>query len=385
VSTVLSRAVRPLGVVVAVSAVVTAPALPAAASSGTSRASGGPTRTVGPAQLPGVPAAALLATGRVLVLRPHRLELAVDGHIERRIPVRQPLDLARLPDVVGDPAVAVRSAPGVVRLRAVLLQRPGTVLEGGATGPLTVELDDSGGAGPARISGTRATLRLRHVTVTALPGLPLPPAPVAAGLRYLHRSDLTLQHVTLRGLGTAGAGGVAAVRSDGESRLRLADVTLVGGGRGVRVDEPAALDVEGLQVHGAPVALDVGGAHSVRLSGVRVDAATDALVLKGSQDVVVRGSELRASRDAVRVTDSRGVILDAVATSGAVRGTVTRGRAGRAVDGAEAVSRAPGTPGRSWSPWSPVRGAGAVALLVLAGGIVLELGRSWRRRSYPSG
>jgi hypothetical protein len=226
--------------VVGASTAVAAAALPAAASSGTGRPANGSTGTPGPAQLHGVPAAGLLASGRVLVLRPHRLELAVDGRIQRRIPVRQPLDLARLPDVVGDPAVAVRSAPGVVRLRAVLLQRPGTVIEGGTGGPLTVELDDSGGAGPSRISGTRATLRLRDVTVTARPGPPFPLAAVAAGLRYLHRSDLTLQHVTLRGLGTGGAGGIAAVRSDGGSRLRLADVTLVAGGRGVRVDEPAA-------------------------------------------------------------------------------------------------------------------------------------------------
>jgi hypothetical protein len=240
-----------------------------------------------------VPSAAVLASGRVLVLRPHRLEIALDGRIQRRIAVRQPLDLARLPDLVRDPAVAVRTPAGVVRLRAVLLQRPGTVVEGGASGPLRLELADSGGAGPARISGTRAALHLRHTTVTALPGPASPSAAVAAGLRYLHASDVTLDDVTLRGLGTAGtagAGGVAALRTDGDSRMRLADVTLIGGGRGVRVDQPASLDVERLRIHGAHVALAVTGARSARLSGLRVDAATDALVVEGSQDVVVRGA-----------------------------------------------------------------------------------------------
>jgi len=364
----VSHARRLPGVTLAIAgaaAMVVAPALPVLASTG----------TPGPAELPGVPAAALLASGRVLVLRPHRLEVALDGHVRREIPIEQPLDLARLPDVVGDPAFAVRTAPGVVRLGAVLLQRPGTNVEGG---PLTLVLADSGGAGPARLGGTRATLRLHQTTLTTVAG---PAAPsVAAGLRYLHDSDLTLQDVTLRGLGTGGAAGIPALRSDG-GRVRLLRMRLAGSGRGVRVDQPAALEVDGLQVQAGGAALTVVGARHAELSGLRVDAATDALVVEGSQDVVVRGGQLRASRDAVRVVDSAGVVLDAVATTGAVRGPVTRGGAGRAV-GAGASSS--GAVPAALSPWSPVRGAGAVALLVLAGGVLLELARSRRRRSFPS-
>jgi hypothetical protein len=363
---------RPAVAAVAACAAVLAPAVPAAASA----------PSPAPAQLPGVPGAALLAHGRVLVLRPHRLELAVDGHMQRAIPVRQPLDLGRLPDVVGDPAFAVRTAPGVVRLSAVLLQRPDTVVE---AGPLTLELADAGGAGPARLSGTRAALRLNHVTITALPG-PAAPSPLAvASMRYLHRSEVTLQDVSMRGLGTTGPAGTAALRSDGDGRVRLVRVTLADGGRGVRVDQPQALDVEGLRAQTSGAGLTVVGAEHARLSGLQLQAGTDALVMEGSQDVVVQGSELRAWRDAVRVSDSRGVVLDGVATVGAVRGAVTvrRGRAsGGAGSGTAAfpARRPSASPPRT--PWSPVRGAGAVALLVLAGGLLVEIGRSWRRRSW---
>jgi hypothetical protein len=359
---------RLLTAILIAAAAVAALAVPALAS----------TEAPGPAELPGVPAAALLAHGRVLVLRPHRLQLAVDGRVDREIPVEQPLDLGRLPDIVGDPAVAARTAPGVVRLAAVLLQRPGTVVEGG---PLSLELADSGGAGPARLSGTRATLRLHDVTVTTLPQPAGTPAAVAAGLRYLHGSDLALQDVSLIGLGTTGAAGVAALRADGDSRVRLLRVALRGGGRGIRVDDPAQLDVDALQVQARGVALTVVGARHAELSGLHVDASTDALVVEGSRDVVVRQSELRAARDALRVVDSRPVVLQSVATTGAVRGPVTRGDPRRAFGGAASSPSLQPTPRSSWSP---VHGAGAVALLVLAGGVLLEIGRSWRRRSFPS-
>ena len=121
-------------------------------------------------------------------------------------------------------------APGVVRLGAVFVQRPETLLEAGDAGaPLRLELDDTGGAGPARITGTRAALQLRHVTVVAR-GLG-EVSGVAAGLRYLHQSDVRLEDVTLDGLGGAGRHGVPALRTDGGGQLRLQGVRLVGQGR----------------------------------------------------------------------------------------------------------------------------------------------------------
>src|SRR5205085_9500933 len=129
-------------------------------------------------------------------------------------------------------------------------------------------------------------------------------------------------------------------------------VTVAGDGRGVRVDHPAALLAEDLRLQTGGTALTLVGARHAELSGVRADAATDALVVEASQDVVVRGSELRAVRNAVRVADSRDVVLDGVATAGAVRGPVTRGGPGRSVSGA---AGSPGTASAVFSPWSPVR------------------------------
>ncbi|MGZ4649822.1 MAG: hypothetical protein ACXV3A_04720 [Kineosporiaceae bacterium] len=333
-----------------------------------------------PAQLPGVPAASVLARGRVLVLRPHRLEVAVDGRLQREIPLSQPLDLSRLPDVVGDPAIAVRTGPGAVRLGAVLLQRPGTTLEAGAGGPLRLELGDTGGAGPARLTGTRAALHLRGVTLTNVTGSPpMPSVPsvpfVAAGLRYLHESDLRLEDVTLDGLGRPG---VPALREDG-GRLALVRVAVSSGGPGVQVGQPVALTVDGLQARTGGVALTVVGGRNLAFAGLRLAGAPDARVLKGSTGVVVRAGVLRAARDAVRASDSRDVVLQGTATSGAVRGA-KRGPGDAAPDPGRDVGTA--TRGSSLgtrSSWRPVRGATAVALLVLAGAIVLEVAWSWRR------
>ncbi|HVN11958.1 MAG TPA: hypothetical protein VMT69_07680 [Kineosporiaceae bacterium] len=376
--------VAALGVVVA--AVLSA-ACPASASAGPdSRAAAGPPSVPAdpvssssgptpPAELPGVPAAALLARGRVLVLRPHRLEIAVDGRVRREVALTQPLDLSLLPDVVGDPAFADRIAPGVLRLGAVLVQRPDTRVEAG--GPLRVELGDTGGAGPARLTGTRSSLRLRGVTVSAVAGSRPSPPFVAAGLRYLHESDVRLEDVTLAGLGGPR---VPALRADG-GRLALVRVALSAAGRGVQVGQPVALDVDGLAGRAAGTALTLIGGRQLVLCGLRLVGTSDALVVRGSVAVVVRGGELRGGRHAVRATDSRDVVLEGTATTGAVRGaTVRSGPAGPPAGGGGVP--ADGGPGTR-PPWWPVRGAGALALLVLAGGIALEPARS-RRRSPAS-
>src|SRR4051794_4286934 len=190
-------------------------------------AGGGPGPGDSVAELPGVPAVHLLAHGRVLVLRPHRLQVAVDGRIRREIPVAQPLDLARLPDVVHDPAFASSPAPGVVRLGAVLVQRPDTTVEAGDDGTsLRLELRDTGGAGPGRITGTRASLRLRHASVVAAGLAPL--AGIAAGLRYLHQSEITLHDVTLDGLGGNRRHRLPAPPTDGGGAVSLRKVRAAG-------------------------------------------------------------------------------------------------------------------------------------------------------------
>jgi hypothetical protein len=347
------------------------------------------------AELPGVPAVHLLAHGRVLVLRPHRLQVAVDGRIRREIPVAQPLDLARLPDVVDDPAFASSPAPGVVRLGAVLVQRPETTVEAGDDGrSLRLELADTGGAGPGRITGTRAALRLRSVTVVA-PGL-APVSGVAAGLRYLHRSDIRLDDVLLDGLGGIGRAGVPALRSDGGGRVRLHTVRVHGQGRGVAIEDAVAAEIAGFVANGlGGDALLVSGGSGARISGVRAEGLTGAgvrlrdtlgagltdvrvrttgiaLGVEGGDGVVVRGGALEGGKAAVRAIDGQTVVLDGVTTTGAIRGATVSG---------SAPSGGPGSP----SPWRPIEGAGIVTLLVVAGAAILEAARSRRRRSLPSG
>jgi hypothetical protein len=341
----------------------------------------------------------LLAHGRVLVLRPHRLQVAVDGRIRREIPVAQPLDLARLPDVVHDPAFASSPGPGVVRLGAVLVQRPDTTLEAGdGGGRLRLELADTGGAGPGRITGTRAALRLRSVTVTASRVAPM--AAVAAGLRYLHQSDLELDDVTLDGLGGIGRTGVPALRTDGGGRVRLQAVRVVGRGRGVTIEDAVGARISDFTANGlGGDALVVSGGAGTRISGVRADGLAAAgvrlhdtlgagladvrvrtsgiaLGVEGGDGVVVRGGALEGGRAAVRAVDGQAVVLDGVTTTGPIRGaTVTGpGAAGSGLPGSGSPSR-----------WRPVEGAGVVTLLVLAGAVVLEAARSRRRRSLPSG
>jgi hypothetical protein len=402
----------------------------------------------GPIDLGGVPAVALLRAGRVLVLRPNRLEIVLDGRLVRTVAVRQPLDLAQLPSLVGNPAYAARLAMGTgdgtgdrtggaIRLGAVLAQRPGTAVT--AAG-LHLRLADTAGAGPARLTGTRARLTLRNARVDADAGMP-PSPPAAPGFRYLHGSNLSLEGVTLTGLGIAGAPAVPAVRADGGSALALRQVSLTAGGPGVEVRDPAWLAVEGLDGRraggallsvsggtgagirdvsssassGAAVRLrgtaaatidgiastgdaaalvvqDVDGVHAggvrargdgvvlggrgIELTDPDVDAPLDGVRVAARAAVVVRGGSLRGRAAAVDADPAARAVLDGVRTTGALRGPVrtTRG-AGQAGDAGRRV------------PWwdRPVRGAGAVALVVLVAGVFLEVLRGRRRGDEGGG
>ncbi len=394
----------------------------------------------GVADLPGVPAAGLLTHGRVLVLRPRRLEVALDGRVVRSVAVRQPVDLATLPRLVADPAYVAATGGGAgVRLGAVLAQRPGTVLTGAG---LRLELAGTGGAGPARLTGTRAQLRLQYCTVVATAAARPGGAP---GLRYLNASRLDLTDVTLRGLGSVarrGAGGAAAVRADGGSHVALRRVAVSGGGRGIEVRDAAGLVVQGLSgddvggtlldvsggtgarlaavssggAAGAAVrvrdaagtvldglsstgdraALVTAGVAGLRATGVR--ARGDGLVL-GGRDVQVVDPDVDTPATAVRVEPGADVAVHGGTLRGAVgaraapsgrrgelvlRGVTTEGPVQSSVRVEAPRPRGPDplTGERAASWWDrPVRGAGALGLVVLVSGVALELlrGRSRHR------
>jgi hypothetical protein len=395
-----------------------------------------------PVDLGGVPAVGLLGAGRVLVLRPNRLEVVLDGRLVRTVVVRQPVDLAQLPSLVRDPAYAAPLGAGTrgptgagagsgIRLGAVLAQRPGTAITG--TG-LHLSLADTGGAGPARLTGTRARLTLHGARVDAEASAQAY-APAAAGFRYLHGSNLSLDGVTLTGLGARGTPAVPAVRADGGSALALKHLSVTAGGPGVELRDPAWLTVEGLdgrRVGGALltvsggsgarirevsstgcsgpalrlrgtagttidgvistgdaaalVAQDVDAVHAgrvrargdgvvlggrgIELTDVDVDAPVDAMRVAAGATVVVRGGSLRGRPAAVHADRAERVTLDGVGTTGSLRGPVRATPARRDGDGP--------SPHLPW--WNrPWRGAGAVAVVVLVAGLFLEVLRGRRR------
>lgn len=135
-------------------------------------------------------------------------------------------------------------------------------------------------------------------------------------------------------------------------------------------------DVDGLEavrLTAVGSGLVVGG-RGVHLEAPQVDAPAAALRLDAVTDLSVRGGTLRGA-PAVRADPrSRGVHLEGVTTAGPVVGPVAV--VGGSADGA---TPAAGRPAEAW--WGGrLRGAGSVGLVVLAGGLALEVLRGRRRR-----
>jgi len=111
------RMFRRFSVTVAALAVLTA-IVPA----WTSAASAGP--------LAGVNVPQELRTGRVLLVRAGSIELVRSGTVIRSVAFTGRLDLARLPNLVGDQEYVAWRAKGVLRLGAVLRAGPQTTVTG---------------------------------------------------------------------------------------------------------------------------------------------------------------------------------------------------------------------------------------------------------------
>jgi len=81
-----------------------------------------------------------IGAGRVIVLRPHRVDLFNHGRFGRSIYLDgQHATLTDLANAIGDPTFLSRPARGTVRLTAALVQRPDTHLVVGGGGLRTVE------------------------------------------------------------------------------------------------------------------------------------------------------------------------------------------------------------------------------------------------------
>jgi hypothetical protein len=128
----------------------------------------------------------------------------------------------------------------------------------------------------------------------------------------------------------------------------------------------------------------------VELEAPVVEAPVVALQVDGGSDVAVRGGSLRGTAAVRADGQSLGVRLEGVTTRGliagpvGVHGGVVESRAQGAGADAGAGAGVVGAAGGSW--WSGrwggrLRGAGGVAVVVVVGGLLLEVLRGRRREA----
>lgn len=373
--------------------------------------------------LTGPPAAALtvssvtvpedLRQGRVLVVRPRRVDVVQDGRVLAYVPFRGRLDLADLPRLVRDRRFVERVDPSTVHLRAVLALRPGARVLGRAPGLSRLVLGDTG-AGPARLRATSAHLRLAEVTLSPQsPGSqslsPQSPSPQTSGpqspssrsarsgpVLEASRTSLRLRAVTVRGGsggittrdapdvvldtvtvdGTAGDGIVVS----GRSRVRLLALTAQrNAARGVVLsgDLTATRDVGPVRAVGN----GDGGVHVAQVEGLRlVEVSTEGntgagilvdrargvglygptatgdvtgLVVKASSDVTVVRPAISGSReDGMRLSGERVQISEGTVAGNGEGLVVQPGSRDLTVGNTrvESTPPAPGTPGTGPAP-----------------------------------
>jgi hypothetical protein len=278
------------------------------------------------------PVPAELAKGRVLLLRPGRIDLARDGVVRRFVPVGRQVALADLPRLVRDPDYVAWSRPGVLRLRATIAQRPGSVLVTGAP-PLTrLELDETG-TGPVQLLGTRARLHLQGISV-ALAGTAPARMPVVGLIRYVNFSTVELRALTVTGLGDP-AGRLPAVRITSGGVVGLHGVRFEGGGPGLRLDgvtRATVSDVSVRSAHGHGVQVNTGGSLLVRSlrvrssfgEGLRITGpvaaldVSDVVASDNHGDAVTLLTQRGGRLSRLRTTHNRGDALSLRAVSGAV-------------------------------------------------------------------
>jgi hypothetical protein len=201
-----------------------------------------------------------LREGRVLLVRPNRVDVVADGRVRRAVPITGRLDLARLPALVGDPTFASAPRAGVVKLDATLAQRPGSQVAAAAPGLTELRL------GPGvRILGTRAVLDLDRVTLVAGARTLIEPA-----VRYTNGSAVDLSGVTIRGPEGGGPATPAALQVDEGSRLTAQRVRVTGGGEaGLRLADAGAVNLTDVVIESARGnGLDVAGGRSLTLAHV---------------------------------------------------------------------------------------------------------------------
>jgi len=259
-----------------------------------------------------------LLVGQVLVVRPKRIDVVRDGTLLRSIAVANPVDLAALPVLVDDPAFVSSPAVGVVRLSALLAQRPGTVVTASAPTVSRVEF----AAGSTGIRGTNAVLSMSGITMQAVGGdfTAAPPSVDRAAVEFTNAATVDLTDVGLEDMGGTGAG-TPALRVGEGSTAKLTRVTLQRSGDAVQlsaVDSAVLRDVRVTRSVG--IGLVVRGGRSVSLSSVNVvGGGADGIRIDGPIETLDVSGGLVANRnggDGVKLVDVRDATVSLVSTAG---------------------------------------------------------------------
>jgi hypothetical protein len=207
-----------------------------------------------------------LMQGRVLALRPNRIEVILNGHVRRVVPAGSQIDLADLPGLVGDNHYVYRDAQGRIQLDAVIAARPGTALLARSTVG-TLVLGDADGQ-PARVTGSTAALSLRDLSIIA---------PLAA-----HGSTTRPPTISY----------------GNHSKIALTNVTISGGGAGLRLRLPDSAKLQHVRTtNTGGNGTEIRGGVNVQLTDVQADEASGEGILLAGPFGQVALQGLRAQKN----------------------------------------------------------------------------------------
>jgi hypothetical protein len=276
---------------------------------GTAAAASGPPHHI--AVPPGI------GTGRVMVLRPHRVDLFNGGRFARSIYLDgQHASLGGLADVVADPAFVSRPAAGTLLLTAALVQRPHTSLTVGGAGLRTIELR-ADPASPAFMTGTRAAVTFTGVTVTGIG------RSSEAGRPYLSYGGFSVVSVTssrFSRLGREGRHPLAALEVGKGAVLTASKVAFTDDVVGLAAANSAAVRLASVTVStSSGDGITLRNAGLVSIGDLEVSGNRDGLVLAGA------GTHLFVLGGLTALDNRRFGINASSSVAAAVRGARTRG------------------------------------------------------------
>jgi hypothetical protein len=277
---------------------------------------------VGPAHHIAVPPG--IGTGRVMVLRPHRIDLFNGGRFARSVYLDgQHATLTGLADAIADPAFLSRPAQGTLLLTAALIQRPHTHLVVGGAGLRTVELR-ADPATPAFLTGTRASVSFAGVTITGT-GLS-----AQAGRPYLSYGGFCVVSATssrFTHLGRSGSLPRAALEVGKGSTLTASNVVFTDDVVGLAAASSAVVRLSAVTAsRSSGDGIVLSNAGIVSIGDVTVNGNRDGLVLAGA------GTHLSITGRLTALDNRRFGIMASSGVASAIGGAHTLGNGVAGVD-----------------------------------------------------